>query len=189
MGVLLLALLTACGGTEAGTDTAPGGDGSVISVADPWVRAAARMDIPEGEADGEMEGMGGSTSAAYMTLSSATGESDALVSASTDAAETVELHTVIMEEGVMRMRPVTQIEVPAEGETHLEPGGYHVMLINITRDLSEGDTVELTLTFEQAGEVQVTAPVRQSIQDMDTMDNMEDSEQSEEQADETENEQ
>ncbi len=175
---LLLALPAACGtGTpETTTETGSGADG--ITVRDPWVRAMAagggmEMDAGAGamsDDTGEMD-HGGSTSAAYMTLVNGSATADALVSAATDAAEVVELHTVIMEENVMRMRPVEQIEVPANGETELRPGGFHVMLIGLQRDLNAGDTVDLTLTFANAGEVTVSAPVQVAPgMNMDTME-------------------
>jgi copper(I)-binding protein len=128
----------------------------------------------EGEmAEGEEHSMGsGSNSAAYMMLVNESDTPDALIRASTAAAETVELHTVVMEDGVMMMRPVTQIDVPASGETELRPGGFHVMLLGITDDLEEGETVDLTLTFENAGDVSISAPVQTgpTMDDMDDMD-------------------
>lgn len=108
--------------------------------------------------DGHM--MSGSNSAAYMTLRNNGSTPDALVAASTDAADLVELHTVIEENGVMKMRPVPQIAIPAAGEQQLRPGGYHVMLIGITRDLEEGDTIDLTLTLEHAGPIELSVPVQ-----------------------------
>ncbi len=177
---LLLVLLTACGGDTAETTTErnTGLDPAGITVREPWVRAMAAgadMDTDTGEGAmsdnmGEMEHAGGSTSAAYMTLVNGSDTSDALVSAATDAAEVVELHTVLMEENVMRMRPVEQVEVPANGETELRPGSFHIMLIGLQRDLNEGDTVDLTLTFANAGEVTVAAPVQVAPgMNMDTM--------------------
>lgn len=106
--------------------------------------------------------MGGANSAAYMVIRNTGGEPDKLIAASTDVAKTVELHTVIEEGGVMRMRQVEGgIDIPANGEVVLKPGGFHVMLIGLTRDLNAGDSVQLTLTFEKAGEIPVTAQVRQ----------------------------
>ncbi len=106
--------------------------------------------------------MGGANSAAYMVIRNTGSEADKLIAASTDAAKTVELHTVIEEGGMMRMRQVEGgIDIPANGQVELKPGGFHVMLIGLTRDLNAGDKVELTLTFEKAGEIPVTAEVRQ----------------------------
>jgi len=176
--VLLLALPAACGTGTPDTTTENGAGADGITVRDPWVRAMAaggnmEMDAGEGamsDDTGEMD-HGGSTSAAYMTLVNGSATADALISAATDAAEVVELHTVIMEENVMRMRPVEQIEVPANGETELRPGGFHVMLIGLQRDLNVGDTVDLTLTFENAGEITVSATVQMAPgMNMDTME-------------------
>lgn len=106
--------------------------------------------------------MGGANSAAYMVIRNTGSEADKLIAASTDAAKTVELHTVIEEGGMMRMRQVEGgIDIPANGQVELKPGGFHVMLIGLTRDLNAGDKVELTLTFEKAGQIPVTAEVRQ----------------------------
>ncbi|MBK8024937.1 MAG: copper chaperone PCu(A)C [Chloroflexi bacterium] len=92
---------------------------------------------------------------------------DTLVSASSEIAEAVELHEMVMGAGdVMQMRPVEGgIVVPANGFQTLEPGGLHVMLIGLKQELVPGDQVALTLHFEHAGDIQVMAPVR----DMDAM--------------------
>jgi periplasmic copper chaperone A len=58
------------------------------------------------------------------------------------------------------MHPVERIEVPAGGSVSLEPGGYHIMLINLTQELEVGGTIDLTVTFEKAGDIKVTAEVR-----------------------------
>lgn len=62
--------------------------------------------------------------------------------------------------GMMTMTPVDRIDVPAGGSVALEPGGYHIMLLGLTAPLEAGTTVEVTLTFENAGEVAVSADVR-----------------------------
>jgi periplasmic copper chaperone A len=61
----------------------------------------------------------------------------------------------------MKMGAVGGIDIPANGQIALAPGGFHAMLIGITRDLRAGDTLNLTLTFEKAGMIQVKALVRQ----------------------------
>lgn len=63
---------------------------------------------------------------------------------------------------MMKMRPVEKIEIPAESTVKLEPGGLHVMLFDLKKDLAAGDTVEVTLTFSGAGETTVTAEVEES---------------------------
>ena len=138
---------------------------STIKVSDPWARRAAAMghgDMAKGSMDkGGMGKMGGGgTGAVYATVSNSGAEADALVAASSDAAQTVELHEVINEGGVMKMRPVPKIAVPAGGKIEMKPGGYHVMLLGLKRDLKPGEKVAVTLKFERGGDVQVEAPVR-----------------------------
>lgn len=101
----------------------------------------------------------GPNAAVYLTLTNESDTADRLVGASADAAESVALHETQIEDGSVRMRQLDGIAIPAGGETILEPGGYHVMLIDVDRELAEGDTLELTLSFEHAGDRQVTAPV------------------------------
>lgn len=62
--------------------------------------------------------------------------------------------------GMTGMQPVDRIEIPAGGTVRLEPGGYHLMLMDLTEMPAVGSTVELTLTFETAGDVVVQAEVR-----------------------------
>ena len=115
-----------------------------LTVIEPWARAA----------------LAGRTSAAYMTIENTTATLDRLVSATSPAARVVELHTHIMDGGVMRMRPVTAIEVNPGEPAVLRPGGLHVMLIDLTGPLQVGQTIPLTLRFEKAGEITVQVPVR-----------------------------
>lgn len=101
----------------------------------------------------------GPNGAVYMTLTNESDADDRLVGASTDVAASVELHETQMEGGSMAMQQVDGIAIPAGGEAVLEPGGLHVMLIDVDQGLAEGDTVDLTLSFENAGDQQVTADV------------------------------
>jgi hypothetical protein len=122
--------------------------------------------------------------AAYMKIENTGSEADALLGAASPVAETVEVHeTVAMEApaptdgmggmetpaasdgmggGMMGMQPIARLEIPAGGSVALEPGGYHIMLIGLKQELVAGETIEITLTFEKAGEVKVTAEVRES---------------------------
>jgi hypothetical protein len=110
----------------------------------------------------------GPNAALYFT---ARGGPDALLSASTDVAGDAQIHeTVIGEEGTMSMRQVPRLEVPAGGELVLEPGGFHVMLVGID-ELQVGATIEITLVWENAGEMTIEAEV---VEPSDTMDEMED---------------
>jgi hypothetical protein len=120
-------------------------DGAAIQVTDPYVRA-----VPPGQPN----------SAAFMTLSNTGDEPRALVAAESDAAATVELHTHGMVDGMMRMRRVDRIELPAGEQVALQPGGLHVMLIGLTQQLEPGMDVALTLVLNDGSRLQLTAPVR-----------------------------
>jgi copper(I)-binding protein len=97
--------------------------------------------------------------AAFYFTASGYGEDDNLVAASTDVAESVELHETVMgDDGTMGMQPVDRLELPADGTLVLEPGGYHIMLIGADR-LDVGSTVEVALQWEKAGEEKVEAEV------------------------------
>jgi copper(I)-binding protein len=98
--------------------------------------------------------------AVYVTIVNHGGSADALVGATTNAAKVVELHETVQEGGVMKMRPVPRFEVPGGGRLEMKPGGPHLMLLGLTRDLEPGDTVSVTLTFDKAGRMSVEAPVR-----------------------------
>ncbi len=129
----------------AAAPTAPVAGEAAVMVHDAYVRA-----VPPGA----------TVSAAFMTLHNPTGAPRAVVAAASPAATTVELHTHQHDGGVMRMRQVERIDVPAGGQTALAPGGYHVMLIGLTGPLAEGATVPLTLTLDDGTRVTVDAPVR-----------------------------
>jgi copper(I)-binding protein len=133
------------------------GSSAEIVVTDPWARASSAMS---------------SAGAAYMTIQNNGSAADALIGASSPAATTVEVHeTVVMgspapdasaDGGMMGMQPIKRLEIPAGGTVELKAGSYHIMLIGLKQDLKPGDTIEITLTFEKAGEVKVNAAVRES---------------------------
>jgi copper(I)-binding protein len=105
-------------------------------------------------------GSAAQAAAAFMTLRNTGAAADRLLAASTAVAGTVELHTVVKEGDVMRMRAVPAIDVPAGRAVTLQPGGLHVMLMNLRRPLAPGESIELSLVFEKAGRRTVTLPVR-----------------------------
>ena len=101
----------------------------------------------------------GRPGAAFMTINNAGSEADRLVSATSPSAERIELHTHLMEDGVMKMREVEAIDVPANGAAELKPGGLHIMMFGLKAETAVGDMVPITLTFEKAGSVEVEALV------------------------------
>jgi copper(I)-binding protein len=116
-----------------------------IMVNDPYVRA-----VPPGQPN----------SASFMVLHNKGEQGSALTAASTPAAEVVELHTHTLEEGMMRMRKVEKIDLPAGEMVKLQPGGLHVMLIGLKQELIPDEKVPLTLTFEDGSSLQLDVPVR-----------------------------
>jgi hypothetical protein len=102
----------------------------------------------------------GANGAAYMMIKNEGGAADKLLRAESDVAEAVELHMSEMKDGVMSMHPVDYIEIPAEGQTELKPGGLHIMLIGLRQELNVGEKLTMKLEFEQSGIVTVEAEVR-----------------------------
>ena len=95
---------------------------------------------------------------AFMTIRSLA-EADRLVGYSTAACNRPEIHTHIENDGVMQMRQVDAVDVPAGGVAELKPGGFHLMMIDLNGQLVEGETLDLTLMFEKAGEVALQVPI------------------------------
>ncbi|MEO0945236.1 MAG: copper chaperone PCu(A)C [Pseudomonadota bacterium] len=99
--------------------------------------------------------------AVFMMLKNTGDVDDTLIGASTSVAERVELHTHIKDGDVMRMREVEGgFEIEANGERALGRGGDHVMLMGLTENLEVGSEIEVTLTFQQAGDLVITVPVK-----------------------------
>ena len=103
-----------------------------VKVDAPWVRGTVA---------------GQKATGAFMSITAGDGGA-ALVSASSPVAGVVELHTMSMEDGVMRMRPVPKIDLPAGKAVELKPGGYHVMLMDLKQPLKSGEMVPITLKVE-----------------------------------------
>lgn len=117
------------------------------TVTEPWVRAT----VPQQTASG-----------AFMQLRSP--DAARLVSATSPAARSVEIHMMEMDGDRMKMRQVDGLDLPAGQAVNLASGGYHIMLVGLTRQLKEGDTVPLTLVVERkAGKretLAINAPVK-----------------------------
>lgn len=141
---LTLALLIACAG----------------ALASPAARALDHgTATPAAGHDEEMSMTG--TGAAFMLIANTGSEDDVLVGGETDVAQVVEIHEMAEVDGVMEMRPLADgLTIPAGGEETLEPGGFHVMLIGLTEDLTNGKTYSLKLHFEKAGDVTIPVTVR-----------------------------
>ena len=139
MIVLAGMLLSACGAA---------GD---IKVKHPWARAAS---------------MGGN-SAVYFELHNGLSQADELIGASSDVAEAVEIHlSSINADGVMQMAKQDSVMLDAGAEVDFAPGGLHVMLIGLARDLKAGDQFEVTLHFKSHADIVLTV----TVQEMEGMD-------------------
>ena len=108
--------------------------------------------------------------AAFMKVENKGSADHALVGGSSPAAEVVELHTHTMEGGMMRMRQVERIDLPAGESVALQPGGLHVMLIGLKQKLIPEETIPLTLQFGDGSEVTLDVPVHKLQMKMKPMD-------------------
>jgi copper(I)-binding protein len=159
---LVALLVAACSGAA--------GD---IKISEPWARTSPMI-----------AGAG----AAFMVIENKASASDFLVGGSSDVATTVEVHETYAVESaapmasdgmgmespaasgggmapggsMMGMRRIDKLEIPAGGSVELKPGSYHIMLIDLTRELKAGEKIDITLKFEKAGDVKVTAEVREN---------------------------
>ncbi len=105
-----------------------------VTVVNAWVRTPAP---------------GQTTASAYIELTSA--RDAALVGARSAVAARVEMHSMTMDGGVMRMRALPRIELPAGQTVKLAPGGTHLMLIDLQQPLKAGATVPLILSVQPSG--------------------------------------
>jgi hypothetical protein len=137
---LTTAVLTACGSSsdEAGSSST---SGASVTATDPWVKAVD-------------SGM----TAAFMTITNGSDSEVVLTGASTPDSPEVQLHEMVMENGEMVMQEKKGgITIPAGGDAVLEPGGDHIMFMDVTSPIEPGDTVPVTLTFSDGSTLQVEA--------------------------------
>ncbi|KQN07103.1 hypothetical protein ASE85_18670 [Sphingobium sp. Leaf26] len=103
---------------------------------------------------------GARTAAGYMEIANNQMIEDRLVAASSPWAEHVTLHASNMDNGIVRMREIAALPIPADMRITLRPGVFHLMFTDLYTPFVAGDTVPLTLIFERAGKVEVTLHVR-----------------------------
>lgn len=133
--------LAACGTSSGSGSTTSSAPATPVTASDPWVKTAE-------------SGM----TAAFMKLTNTTGKDIVLVKAATPAAGMVELHEMAMKDGQMVMQPKEGgIPIKAGGSAMLEPGGDHIMLMDIPKPIAAGETVALTLTFDDGTTLAVDA--------------------------------
>lgn len=105
---------------------------------------------------------GVSVSAGYLEISNATDQDDRLIAASSPRADRVEIHDMVMDGPIMRMRPVEALSIPAGETVTFAPGGMHLMFMGVVDPFAEGENIPVTLSFERAGDIEATLPVRRS---------------------------
>ena len=133
--LLVIAIITsACGGSDE------------VILQDAWARP----------------GFEGDNSAVYLTIMNPTDLRDGLIGAVSDVAAVTEIHLSQMDDaGTMTMERQDLVIIPANGSVELSPGGLHVMLVNLVKDLSVGDTFPITLEFQRAGDTTIEVEVKQ----------------------------
>jgi len=110
------------------------------------------------------------TSAAYLTITNNSLKEIVLVSATSEVAGAVEIHQMSDRNGMMKMAMAAQLPIPAQGKVSLQPGGFHIMLINLKRAVNNGDIVPITLHFQDGSSIVVNA--RAKMQEADASSNM-----------------
>lgn len=151
-GVSAAALVLGACGTS---DDQASSDEAKLMVSDPWVRTTT------GKKDPMMTG-------AFMDITNPTSEDRVLLKVSTDASDHTELHKMEKVDGTMVMSEAKDgITVPKEGHRHLVSGGYHIMIMKLEKELKVGDEVKITLEFDKGEKIEVTAMVKEFVEEED----------------------
>jgi periplasmic copper chaperone A len=144
-GLPTTAIALALAQFSAGHAQASDYDVGSIHISQPWARATPK---------------GASSGAAYMTITNNGKTPDRVNCASSEDSAQCQIHTMTMDNGVMKMRPVEGgLEIKPGETVTLKPSGLHVMLVDLKHPLEPGKTAEATLQFEKAGTVKVEFPV------------------------------
>jgi len=117
---------------------------SELQVTEPWVREAPPTSR---------------VSAGYLKLVNNRENKVTVTAISSPDFENAEIHRTVIEDGIARMLPVKQLDVPASSQLSLEPGGLHLMLFEPHRSLAEGETVTLVIHLENGNQMTILAPV------------------------------
>lgn len=143
--ILFALLITSCTGQSDRTDKGATISGEGINIEGAWARPATE----------------GRMSAAYFLITNFEEEADTLIGVQSDIAQLVEIHESFQMEGdMMGMREVEHLELPGQSTVRLQQGGLHVMLIQLNRTLTDGDTFELTLNFANSEDITIEIPAR-----------------------------
>ena len=148
ISLIALFIMMALGFSACSGEKAPD-----IRISDAWARQSSKA---------------ATNGTSYMIIENKGNADDALIGASADVSNVVEIHEVVIDDNnVMHMKPVEgqRLVIPARSKVTLQPGGYHIMFIGLKEPLKEGDVIDLTLKFEKSGEKKVQAPVKKMEMD------------------------
>lgn len=132
------------------------GVAAALSACQPSARQAG--DVEPGKAWARATAPGQETGGVFLTIRGG-GSPDRLVGGSAAIARGVEIHSMTMDGAVMRMRRQQALDIAADGETKLDPGGTHLMLVGLDEPLTPGRNFDLTLDFAKGGRKQVSVKV------------------------------
>lgn len=122
-----------------------------VTIREPWVRGTVR---------------GQKATGVFMKLTAS--ESSTLVSVESPVAGSVQINEMTMENDVMQMRPISRLDLPAGQSVELEPGGYHVMLMDLKQPLKKGEAVPIKLRFEAKDKTFKTIEVQAQVRSLTT---------------------
>lgn len=141
----LAAVLVACGGNDDATTTGNEVTVGDLAIVDAWARPPA---------------MAGGNAAAYFVVRNDGDAADRLIAVSSPLAMAEMHESVMADDGTMTMNPVDGVDIPAGSSVAFERGGLHIMFMGVAEPPAVGDTIALTLVFQNAGEVTLDVPVR-----------------------------
>ncbi len=145
--LVLAAVLAACGGNDADSTGTTGTEVTVgdLTIVDAWARPPA---------------MAGGNAAAYFLVRNDGATADRLIGVSSDLAMAEMHESVMADDGTMAMNPVDGVDIPPGSTVAFERGGLHIMFMGVAEPPAAGDTVSLTLVFQNAGQITLDVPVR-----------------------------
>ncbi|RPJ25748.1 MAG: copper chaperone PCu(A)C [Chloroflexi bacterium] len=117
-----------------------------MEIQEAWVRPAAQ----------------GENGAIYFVIRNQARQADELTGVSSEIAEAVEMHESVMNGDVMQMHQLESVPLPPYSEITFKPGGLHIMLIGLKKNLKIGDEIEVTLHFKNFEEINILVPVREA---------------------------
>ncbi len=141
--------------TPAAAET-PASTGAAMSIKPPMPQST--LVIADARAMPTPRGL--KVAAGYLTVANGGTENDRLIAASTPRAARTEIHEIVLDGSVAKMRPVSGVEIPTGGSATLKEDGLHVMFLDVDTPFTEGETIPVQLTFEKAGTIEVTMRVK-----------------------------